>query len=467
MKIKIPEKITEFGQVFNQNDFKIYLVGGGVRDSIMKKKPYDWDAATNAHPEEVQKLFKRTIPTGIQHGTVTVVFKGLHIEVTTFRGEGNYTDGRHPDRIFFADNIEDDLSRRDFTINAIAAEIPTGKLTDPFHGIRDIKEKIIRTVGNPNERFREDGLRLLRCIRFATTLNFKIDDSTMNSLYTEKNMVKKVASERIRDEFTKILMAEKPSVGLRLMETTGILELIIPELTKCRNVTQKGMHRFDVLDHLYYSVDGVSSRSLTVRLAALFHDVGKPDAKKTDEFQNATFYNHEKISAKITENILNRLHFPKVLIKDVCFLIEKHMFHYESRWKDSAVRRFLSGIKEETRENNENPRTLEMILEDLFELRLGDSYGLAGLYPNTDLTGEFRKRIRKEMEREQALGIKDLAVSGRDLQENGIPPGKHMGIILKELLDTVLEDPGMNTKEKLLNLSKNIYNKISITDNLV
>lgn len=464
--MKIPEKITEFGQVFKQNNFEIYLVGGGVRDSIMKKKPYDWDAATNAKPEEVQKMFRRTIPTGIQHGTVTVIFKGLHIEVTTFRGEGNYTDGRHPDRIFFADNIEDDLSRRDFTINAIAAEIPTGKLRDPFNGIKDIRKKNIRTVGSPNERFREDGLRLLRCIRFATTLNFKIEDSTMSALVAEKNMVKKVASERIRDEFSKILLSEKPSVGLRLMETTGILDMIIPELTKCRNVAQKGMHRFDVLDHLFYSADGVSSRSLTVRLAALFHDIGKPQAKKTDEFQNTTFYNHEKISAKITENILNRLRYPKILIKDVCFLIEKHMFHYESRWKDSAVRRFLAEIKKETRENNE-PRTLEMILEDLFELRLGDSYGLTGLYPRGDLTGEFRKRIGKELEREQALGIKDLAVSGRDLQENGIPPGKHMGFIFKELLNTVLEDPGMNTKEKLLNLSENIYKKLTTTDNLV
>lgn len=465
--MKIPEKIIEFGQIFKQNNFEIYLVGGGVRDSLMKKKPCDWDAATNARPEEVQKIFKKTIPTGIQHGTVTVIFKGLHIEVTTFRGEGNYTDGRHPDMIFFADSIEEDLSRRDFTINAIAAEIPRGKLIDPFCGIKDIKKKIIKTVGNPAERFREDGLRLLRCIRFASTLKFKIDDSTMDSLSLEKNMVEKVARERIRDEFTKILLAEKPSSGLKLMETTGILELTIPELARCRNVTQKGMHRFDVLDHLYYSADGVSSRSLTVRLAALFHDIGKPEAKRTDEFQNTTFYYHEKISAEITENILNRLHYPKILIKDVCFLIEKHMFHYESRWKDSAVRRFLAEIKKETRENNNSPRTLEMILEDLFELRLGDTYGLTGVYPKTDLNGEFRKRITKELEREQALGIKDLAVSGKDLQENGIPPGKHMGIILKELLDTVLEDPGMNTKEKLLNLSENIYKKLSITDNFV
>ena len=453
MKIKIEQKLKDFNSHFESAGFKAYLVGGAVRDIFLHKKPHDFDVATNATPQDVMKLFRTVIPTGFEHGTVTVHFEGLEIEVTTFRTESGYSDGRHPDSVNYAATIEEDLSRRDFTINAIAADLKNGKIVDPFGGRRDIKKKIIRTVGKAHERFMEDGLRPVRCVRFACKLGFSIEKYTFSELF-DSEIQKKISSisiERFRDEFEKILGSAKPSVGLKLLEETGIMKLFIPELLDgrgCVQSDQRGFHDFDVLDHLYYACDGAPVEKLNIRLAALFHDIGKPAAKKLID-GNITFYNHERIGAKLTQEIMTRLKFPNAVIDDVCHLIREHMFNYESNWTVPAVRRFIIRVGQEH-------------LEDLFDLRLADMYGMHNqkieykYSAAIALLVELKDRIAVELEKNNALSLKDLAINGNDLIAAGFEKGKKLGIILNHLLDCVIEDPEMNTKEKLLEVAKNM-----------
>ena len=465
-KISIPQILKDFYIVFEQNGFDAYLVGGAVRDICLNKKASDWDVATNATPQDVMKMFKFVVPTGFEHGTVTVHFHKIEIEVTTFRTESGYSDARHPDKINYAATIEEDLARRDFTMNAIAVNLKNGKLTDPYHGQKDIKKKLIRTVGNPYERFMEDGLRPIRALRFASKLDFAIEENTFNAIFDNKVQTKvlSISIERFRDEFEKILNSKKPSVGLKLMEKTGILQLFIPELSKCRGVTQsdyRGFHKFDVLDHLFYACDGAVQNKLNVRLAALFHDIGKPDAKrivtqqavnvktgKTENVETVTFYNHEKISRDITEKILTRLKFSNDMIKNVCHLVNEHMFHYEKNWTNAAVRRFIIRVKPEN-------------LEDLFDLRLSDMYGMWNQKVEIkysaaiDLLLELKERIQNELEKQNALSLKSLKVNGNDLIEQNIAFGKKIGEVLNHLLECVIEDPELNEKEKLLELATN------------
>ena len=306
-KIALPQILKEFNQVFVDAGYKAYLVGGAVRDVILGSKINDYDVATNATPQDVMKLFKFVVPTGFEHGTVTVHFKNEEIEVTTFRTEAGYSDGRHPDSVNYAATIEEDLSRRDFTMNAIAVDLNDGKIVDPYGGQDDIAKKMIKTVGNPHERFMEDGLRPIRALRFASKLNFSIEKYTYLEIFKE-DIQKKITSisiERFRDEFNKILVSKKPSVGLKLMEETGVLKLFIPELAQARGVTQgdfRGFHEFDVLDHLFYACDGAPQNKLNVRIAALFHDIGKPAVKKVlveNDVETFTFYYHENVGEKI------------------------------------------------------------------------------------------------------------------------------------------------------------------------
>ena len=322
-KIKIPEVLKKINKVFKKNGFECYLVGGAVRDFLMKKKPSDWDLTTNAFPNQVMSMFKKVIPTGIAHGTVTVHYMGKQIEVTTFRTESDYTDGRHPDFVKFASNIQDDLSRRDFTMNAIAVSLDTGRLVDPFHGKKDIARKIIKTVGNPKERFLEDGLRPIRAVRFSAQLNFKIEQNTYKTLFDNqiKEKITSISVERFRDEFIKLLKARKPSVGLKILEETGILNFFMPELTSCRNCIQndgRGYHIFDVMDHCFYACDGAPCEKPLLRLAALLHDIGKPDVRM-EHFENGikivNFYNHEKKSKEKAEILMTRLKFSNAEIK--------------------------------------------------------------------------------------------------------------------------------------------------------
>ena len=453
MKIKIDPLLKRFSSHFEKAGFKAYLVGGAVRDIFLHKKPHDFDVATNATPQDVMKLFKTVIPTGFEHGTVTVHFEGLQIEVTTFRTESGYSDGRHPDSINYAATIEEDLSRRDFTINAIAADLKDGSIVDPFDGRNDLKNKIIRTVGNAHERFMEDGLRPVRCLRFACRLGFSIEKYTYSEIF-DKEILKKVASisiERFRDEFEKMLASSRPSLALKMMEETGITEIFIPELLKGRNCIQsdsRGFHDFDVLDHLYYACDGAPADKQNVRLAALFHDIGKPDCKKIID-DTITFYNHDKKSAELTQQILTRLKFPNTMIDNVCHLIREHMFNYEPSWTTPAVRRFIIRVGQEH-------------IEDLFDLRLADMYGMHNLPVQykysaaVDLLVEFKDRIACELEKNNALSLKDLAINGSDLIKEGFEPGKKLGLILNHLLDCVIEDPGMNTREKLLQVASSL-----------
>ncbi len=454
MKIKINAKLKDFYSHFEEAGYKAYLVGGAVRDIFLHKEPHDFDVATNATPQDVMKLFRTVIPTGFEHGTVTVHFEGLEIEVTTFRTESGYSDGRHPDSVNYAATIEEDLARRDFTINAIAADLKNGKIVDPFGGRKDIKRKIIRTVGKPEERFLEDGLRPVRALRFACKLGFSIEKYTYSEIFKDKikEKIKSISIERFRDEFEKILLSPKPSAGLKLMEETGVMEIFIPELLQGRGCVQsdsRGFHDFDVLDHLYYACDGAPAEKLNLRLAALFHDIGKPASKKIID-GNITFYNHERIGSKLTQQILTRLKYPNAVIDDVCHLINEHMFNYESNWTVPAVRRFIIRVGQEH-------------LEDLFDLRLADMYGMHNqpiqynFSAAVNLLVELKDRIAQELEKKNALSLKDLAVNGKDLMEAGIPAGKKLGLILNHLLECVIEDPQMNNKEKLLEVARSIF----------
>jgi putative nucleotidyltransferase with HDIG domain len=438
---------------------QVYLVGGAVRDILRGRKAKDWDLATDALPEEVIEIFKNkrkrtarcfVIPTGIKHGTVTVHFKGLSMEVTTFRSEYGYSDGRRPDRVEFGHSIEVDLSRRDFTMNAAAYKLPSGPLADPFGGRGDIRKRLIRSVGNPEERFAEDGLRPLRALRFASQLDFAVDDKVLAAIPGALSLTARVSPERVRDELDKIIASGKPSAALLLMGKAGLLRLLLPELAACRGVEQDrkngfGLHRFDVLDHSLLACDFTAREGAPpeVRLAALYHDIGKPATAETGNGGNRTFHLHEQESSRLARQILLRFRYPGAVTDKVCHLIEEHMFHYEEAWTDAAVRRFIIRAGEEN-------------LPDLYALRRADAYAAAGKEPPHGFLLPLTARVDKALSQGKALSLKDLAVSGKELIAHGIPPGKTMGIILNELLEAVIDDPGMNAREKLLEIAGNI-----------
>ena len=482
--VKIPYELQKMNSLFEEAGFEAYLVGGAVRDEIMGKGAHDWDVATNAKPEEVIKIFRRVIPTGIKHGTVTVHFMKQAIEVTTFRTESDYSDGRHPDKVEYAGRIEEDLSRRDFTMNAMAASLKDGHIVDPYGGADDIQKKTIRAVGEPSERFMEDGLRHVRAVRFASQLGFKIEEKTWAAILRE-DILKKAAGislERFRDELCKILLSPIPSVGLKLWEESGLLKIFIPELLQGRGCVQsdeRGFHSFDVLDHNFYACDGAvlrgpmscsgltrtsfvqeipasergndSDRFLILRLAAIFHDVAKPSCKRA-EAGKITFYNHEIAGEKMARGIMVRLKFSNAQIDAVCHLIKEHMFNYESSWSDAAVRRFVQRVGAQN-------------IDSLFDLRLADIYGMHKVpvrLHDAAVCGkllELKERVDKVLQEKSAMGLKDLAVNGADLIALGIPAGKKLGAILKELFETVTDDPSMNSRDALLSLAKNLYSE--------
>ena len=458
-KIKIPDELKKMNEIFSQNGFEAYLVGGAVRDMLLGKKADDWDVTTNAKPEEVMKIFRRVIPTGIDHGTVTVHFSGQEIEVTTFRTESDYSDGRHPDKVEYAGHIEEDLSRRDFTMNAIAASLEDGHIVDPYGGVEDLKKGIIRTVGIPHERFMEDGLRPVRALRFASKLQFSIEKDTYSEIF-EENVQKKIASisvERFRDELMKMMASPKPSVGLKMMEETGVLKIFMDELSVCRGCIQKddrGYHIFDVMDHNIYACDGAPKEKPLLRLAAFLHDCGKPASKveRTVEGHKINnFYNHEKYSVEIARSLMTKLKFSNAEIDYVCHLIENHMFHYESSWSDAAVRRFIVRVGLDSFDDLIDLRLADMYGKYNADVRLHNSAGCANLVELTD-------RVKALAAQSCALSLKDLKVNGKDLIAEGIPAGKKLGKILNELFQTVLDDPKMNDREKLLKLAKKLAN---------
>jgi putative nucleotidyltransferase with HDIG domain len=444
--IAIHPILKDIAAVFVAHGKQVFLVGGAVRDLLRGHKAHDFDLATDARPEEVSALFHAVIPTGIRHGTVTIRHKGFAIEVTTFRTESTYRDGRRPDQVEYVASISEDLARRDFTMNAIAVPLPHGQpVTDPFDGAGDITRRVIRCVGAARERFGEDGLRPLRAVRFAAQLGFTIEEHTLNAIRPSLPVTAKVSPERVRDELDKMLAAPQPSVALRLMEQSGLLELILPELALCRGVEQKGLHRFDVLDHSLLACDYAARQNAgaSVRLAALFHDIGKPATRAPGADGAWTFYQHEEVSASRCAAIMTRLRYPNALTAETVHLVKEHMFHYEAIWTDSAVRRFIM-------------RVGEAHLDALYRLRRADASAIVGYDVPPDGLADLVARVDAELRNVKALSIKDLAVSGHDLIALGVAYGPRIGIVLNELLEAVVDDPSLNTRERLLVIAERL-----------
>ncbi len=437
--------IYPLGQKLIKAGYQIFVVGGLIRDILLHRtlSHNEFDLATDATPEELKKIFSHVIPTGIKHGTVSLIRDDVLFEITTFRADGKYSDGRHPDKVQFAKTIEEDLSRRDFTINAFAYDLATKRLIDRHEGLQDLENNIIKTIGNPDERFQEDGLRLLRAIRFASVLNFSIEEKTYKSINKNLYMLEKVAIERIKDEFVKIIQSDKPSLGIELMRKTEILRKIIPELLIGYGMSQNRFHKYDVYCHLLSSCDAAPKDNLEVRLAALFHDLAKPVTKlNKDEGTEATFYNHEVLSALVSKKILKRLRFSNEIIDKVEKLVGLHMFYYTEEWTDSAVRRFLkkAGLD---------------YLDKLFLLREADRVGNGMKEERSRHLEELKVRIQKVLEEENAFTIKHLKVDGNDVMRlRNIPPSPEVGKILDYLLEKVLDDASLNNKEKLEEMIK-------------
>lgn len=432
----VPQGALEITKKLKRMEFQTYLVGGCVRDLLLGIPAKEWDITTSAKPEDMKKLFKKVIPTGIDYGTVTVILSDGQYEVTTFRSDEKYVDGRHPSNVRFTEDIHKDLSRRDFTINALAYDPETKELIDDHKGQDDLKKNLIRAIGNPTDRFSEDGLRSIRACRFAAKLEFKIEKETLKAISKTLEITKKVAAERIHDEIIKLLSAKKPSIGIELMRQTGLLKLVLPELEACYGIEQPpNFHKYDVYWHSLYACDTASPNNIKVRLAALLHDIAKPECKV-----DYTFYNHDKNGSRTTKAILKRLKFSNNDIETIANLVSSHMFNYKSEWSDAAVRRFIRRIG-----------GIETI-PNLFALRNADTAAMKDKVGSKYLS-ELQKRIDKIVAEQNALHVKNLKVDGKDIMAVlKIKPGPKVGEVLNILLEKVLDDPKLNTRETLLEM---------------
>lgn len=450
--LKIPEdfygRLSEFINTFYKNGFECYLIGGCVRDLILGYEIYDYDFATNARPEQVMKLFKRVIPTGIKHGTVTVMVKGLEFEVTTFRSDGKYLDGRRPEMVHYAESLDEDVMRRDFTINGMAYDLKKDEVIDYVGGMDDLNQGIIRTIGDPIERFSEDGLRTFRACRFAAKLGFTIEEKTFEAIGETLNISAMVSAERIREELMKLLTSGIPSVGLECMRKSGLLKLWLPELDSCYDIDQNKFHVHDIYYHSLYSCDAAPADKPLIRLSALLHDVGKVNTKRIGDDGDYTFYNHEVIGARIVRKILKRLKFSNAEMETVNNLVLNHMFHYTDDWSDGAVRRFMRKVGVEN-------------IPDLFVLREADRVGNGSRSGLPEPIMILKQRIAKVIEAENAITVRDLNIDGNILMEKfDLKPGPVIGKILHELLEIVLDHPELNTCEMLLEKSAEIYESL-------
>lgn len=436
----IPKEIKSIIKALADNGHEGYIVGGCVRDLLVGKKPYDWDITTNAKPDEVQKMFPDSfyenafgtvgVKTGSEDETLAIV------EVTTYRIESKYTDKRHPDAVKFTDKLEDDLARRDFTINAIAADV-SGKTTDPFNGLGDLKSKIIRAVGDPKERFGEDALRMMRAVRFSATLGFEIEDKTFASIKLLSGSLRAVSKERVRDELVKIINSPRASRGIQALADTGLMEHIMPELLEGIGVGQNLHHIYNVWEHnlraLQYTAD--KNYSFEVRMASLLHDVGKPRSKR-GEGLHSTFYAHEIIGAKMTAKIVDRLKFPREAAEKIIHLVRFHLFYYNvGEVTEAGVRRFLSRVGAEN-------------VDDLLKVREADRIG-------SGVPKAFPYKLRHlqfmiDKVKKDPISAKMLKVNGEDVMKiAGIEAGPRVGQILAILLEEVLDNPAKNTRENL------------------
>lgn len=465
---EIPNAVWDITEILKSNNYKSYLVGGSVRDILIGLKPKDFDISTDAIPDTLIDLFPKSIEVGAKFGTVIVLSSpnGLNdneleqeeYQITTFRKDIEYINGRWPSKVEFSKTIEEDLSRRDFTINAIAIDLIkilklkdnknvneytlNDFLIDPFAGLSDINNNIIKSVGNPIDRLKEDNLRAMRGCRLACSLDFKIDDDTFASIKAVSNEIHQISKERIRDEFLKILNSKKPSIGIELLRRSGLLDQFIPELLEGVGMEQNKYHTYDLYTHLIRTCD-IAERD--IRLAALFHDIGKSRTKNGEHF-----YGHEEVGAIMAENIMKRLKFSNNEIKHIVKLIRLHMFNYSENWSDSAVRRFIKKVGD------------NKTLKDLFALRIADSVSNPKSEYNAEELKEIERRIIKINQEDNALNYKDLKINGVDIINLGVSSGPNIGKILEYLLEKVIDQPDLNEKYKLIEISKKFIKKNNI-----
>jgi poly(A) polymerase/tRNA nucleotidyltransferase (CCA-adding enzyme) len=457
-KLEIPAEVLLVVKTLKDKGFEAYLIGGCVRDLLLKRKPKDWDVTTNAVPEEIIPLFKDTFYEN-NYGTVGIVNEETKdetlrvIEVTPYRLEAEYSDNRRPDHVTFSQKLEDDLQRRDFTINAIALEITEGKKNkisgqylDYYNGHEDLQDKVLRTVGEAHDRFVEDGLRILRAVRIATEIGFKIDKNTEKAIITNASLLQNIAKERIRDEFERIIMSDNPMTGLLYCRKLGLLPYILPELETAVSIEQSRSHIYDVFEHSLRALQHTADKkySLEMRLASLFHDIGKPASRRWDKENNLwTFYGHEVVGAKMVAKILADLRFPKKVIEKVTKLVRWHMFFADTEQISlSAVRRIISSVG---RDN----------IWDLMNLRGADRMGMGRPKESPYRLRKYHSMVEEAMTDPVSVGM--LKIDGKKLMEiTQEAPGPKIGYILHALLEEVLENPALNTEEYLNKRSKEL-----------
>lgn len=436
MRIQVPEKANQVISVLTEAGFEAYVVGGCVRDAILGRTASDWDITTNARPEQVKALFPRTVDTGLQHGTVTVLQGKEGFEVTTYRIDGEYLDGRHPEQVTFTPSLLEDLKRRDFTINAMAYNDKEG-LVDAFDGLGDLERGQIRCVGNPGERFTEDALRILRAVRFSAQLGFGIEEKTRAALSEFAPRLSKVSAERIQTELVKLLVSPHPEV-FRTVWETGISAVILPEFDRCMETEQNNPHHcWSVGEHTLHALPFVEAQK-ALRLAVLLHDIGKPLTRTTDAEGIDHFYGHAEKGAELAGRIMRRLKFDNDTRKRVVKLVQTHD-DLQTGTTQRSVRRAVHRMGAEVFPDYLKVRRADIMAQnpEVREEKLGKLAEVEAVY----------QRI---LEEQNCLSLKDLAVTGKDLIEAGIEPGPELGRILNELLELVIEHPEYNTKEYLL-----------------
>ena len=442
----VPADVFAICRTLADKGKRAWIVGGCVRDLILGRTASDWDVCTDALPDDLLRIFPRAVPTGIAHGTVTVVKNHQHYEVTTLRGETTYSDGRRPDSVFFVDDITADLARRDFTVNAMAISPVDGHLIDPFDGQGDLRRGILRAVGDAHARFSEDGLRVLRAARFSAQLGFALDPATHRAIGDTLDTFRKVSAGRIRDEWMKAMKAVKPSMAFEIMRETGLLAIICPELMESVGVDQNRYHTFDVWGHAMSCMDACVGDPV-LRISALFHDVGKPRSRAfSDKTKDYTFYEHERIGAEMVRPICERLRFSTDERGRIEDLVRFHMWHYDG-WTDAAVRRWIRRVGTHR-------------VEDLYALREADirGKGPTKVTPEDfDSLGALKAHVERILAEGAALTTKDLKLNGHDLMgELGIKPGRILGEILEQLLEVVINDPTENDRDRLLARAREI-----------
>ncbi|HEX3028411.1 MAG TPA: CCA tRNA nucleotidyltransferase [Clostridia bacterium] len=444
MKIHIPIEVETILNKLNSSHFEAYIVGGCVRDSILGKEPKDWDISTSAQPSDVKRIFEKTVDTGIKHGTVTVVLNGNNFEVTTYRIDGSYSDNRRPDKVEFTSSLQEDLSRRDFTMNAIAYH-PSSGLIDFYNGSEDIRNGIIKSVGGPDKRFNEDALRMMRAIRFSAQLGFDVDPEVLKSISFNHSLINNVSNERIRDELTKILVSDHPD-RMEQLHDTGLLKHIMPEFDACFNMNQDNPHHiYDVAQHTLKATGSIENTAI-LRWTMLLHDIGKTLTKTIDNEGIGHFYGHPTQSERIAKIILNRLRFDKKSIDIISKLVKYHDRSVEPNGK--AVRRAIHSVGED-------------IFENLLKVKEADSRAQNPVYleENLNILKDIRRIYDDIKHNQECLNLNKLAVNGNDLKALGMEPGKKMGQTLNLLMEMALDDPGLNNREDLLRLAEKIRNE--------